>query len=547
MPRFVAVIAAWLGLITSTVAQADSPMGLFLAPWAGHHAQPIAVTSDGTVIVFVESSNWCNQGDQERLSVIRSDGTGYRVVLDVAELTAIKPFPGAENRIEQLVMSGDGRRAAFWWAGLYQQASCASSGAPRWFLLDLEQESVAPLVHDGKDVGSVSLTDDASRMVFKGWNESLGAWRWFVADGDGRNAVPFLDPSGWLTTFGLVSGDGSRFLMVGYHGAFPFPSDVYLYEFATEAFTKLSPTTQDNIFGAHLSYDGDRVVYGGPFFKLCAIQADGSGYHEISTPVTTGSTATISRDGEHLFFGHNQPTFNSPGECYRISWEGQNAVRVSDLWNPIWDMSQLPINANGSTLVHWSRSVAQAPPLTITTLSPPMLTTYGYGVAGTPLTWDVLGESNDTFVLAWALDSASLPIRYGTLELDPASLQILWAGAIEGTDNAASLTLTLPPGVASLPEAVPVHFQALVLGAGDGKLTNATVVSIGPASAAARAGAEGPWAGGVRAAANSRATAGGWPSGWDSPRAETPEERWEQLVRTDPALWEAVHGELPRR
>jgi hypothetical protein len=95
------------GLSGATRGQSISPIGWSL-PWGLEVGEPIAMRPDGQWIAFAEAPfGHCTPSTiTHQLSIVRPDGTGYRVVLDVPTLSALWPSTINPNRIEQIRWPG---------------------------------------------------------------------------------------------------------------------------------------------------------------------------------------------------------------------------------------------------------------------------------------------------------------------------------------------------------------------------------------------------------------------------------------------------------
>lgn len=482
----------WLSVAT-TAAQSVSPIGKFLEPWGAlFDGGCIAMTTDGGTIAFLETQGGCSTQTLQRISMIRPDGTGYRVVVDWPVLEALEePLPG-QTGIKQLRISGDGQWLSFWWPHAYNPTNCSYVPPAHSYVVHVPTGAVTESRFNGLPTTLPSFTDDGQTMAFQGFDPALGDYRYYLSNPDGTGVVALLDPTQWLGSFGAISGDGSKLIIVGTIGGLPYPSHVYLYDIVSGELAQVSAQPLDDIAGASVSRDGSRVVYGAYNGPVYAVNGDGTDHHLITLSSTQGS-ATITRDGGHVFF----TAWNGVGvRDYRTAWDATGLVEING-WNiGFWPVSHQPVDESGSLLAMMAPAISPYQPLAVWFAEPPMLTTYGYGELDTTLTWDVGGAPGDRAILLFALGTVSpgLPLKsWGLLELAPRSLGILWSGLVMPPWDTASLALTIPASL-DLPAPVDVHFQAIVMGADATKLTNRTTVTLQPAPSSiglhsARAGA----------------------------------------------------------
>ncbi len=497
------VLIAWLlACGSSAVGQSISPIGWSL-PWGIEVGEPIAMRPDGEWIAFAEAPfGYCTPSTiTHQLSIVRPDGTGYRVVLDVPTLSKLWPSTINPNRIEQIRWAGNTDRLVFWWYDLYAFTCGEVYGPLHYYLVDVVAGSVEEFSFNGVAADDVSFTDDGQTMVFLGWDPVTESYAAHRAGPNGEDAVPFLYPLPGDTFQGIVSGDGSRFLWLSIDlSSFDYLTDVYVYEFATQQSTKLTPAPVDILSGASLSYDGSRVVYSVDaaypgFAKIVGVNADGSGYHEFSVPLTAvGSTTTLTRDGKSVFVAGSGSIF---GACYRVGWDGSGLELVSNFYGKFFGwLHEIPVNFDGSLQAHWFQEPPQRPGscLAVAAMDTAWLTTYPGYTPDEDLIWDIAGQPGDSWILAWATESAELPLgSLGTLGLDPGKLRVLASGKVGGPYNVGTVKVGLPPDLAALGH-VPLYFQALVKGATGGQLTNVTTLRLdsfldaaGPPAAAAKA------------------------------------------------------------
>jgi len=285
-----------------------------------------------------------------------------------------------------------------------------------------------------------------------------------------------------------------------------------------------------------LSYDGSRLVFSQPVGKIIGVNADGSNYHEIPHPLAiVGATTTLTRDGQHVFFGSNGTTLLPFGECYRVGWDGTGLQLVSNFLGQILGyLHEFPVNFDGSLQAHWFREPPQRPfgCLAIAALDKPWLTIYPGYTPAEDVIWDIAGQPGDSWILAWAPGPAVVPPGGpGTPALDPQRLQVLATGTVGGPYNVGTLKVALPTDLA--PHAhVPLHFQALVTGDKGSQLTNVTTLTLGSIL-------DSPGPPPVAAASSAQRI---------QPYVPTEHERWLRFIASDPQLWR-MYGEplIPKR
>lgn len=518
---------------TPSSGQATSIVGSYLAPWAGLAGGEVGIISmspDGETILFVETgAGHCSNPFPtfQRLSTIKPDGTGYRVVVD--ENTILGLWPNGPTFINRLALSGDGNHAAFSWPGSY--SDCTPTASSETLLVDVASGQATPFSFNGQPVGFVSFSDDGTKMAFKGFDPATGSWGFYLANPDGTGATKFLDGIPWCSSLGVLSGDGTKYLFLGINNCIcPCGTDVFLHDIVSGTTLQLNPVTlPSGTIDASVSFDGSRVVYGDGTGTIFGINGDGTGLHVISTNSGGGAT-TITRDGEHVFHRIFTTTWNG----YRSKFDGSGEVFVGGFNVTGYALSPQPVNADGSLYAFYDESVGLEGPLGVWFENVPMLTTYGYGYPETSLTWDVGGRPGDSFILVFALSALTPPAgtQYGLLELDPASLFVLASGPILETNSVGTIQVTIPPSL-NLPVPLPLHFQALVQPrSGGGKLTNRTTVFLQNAPAAflsAPPGDRGPtWPAGMAASEP-------WSGG---PPALTPEDQLRRLAVIDPQVGE---------
>jgi hypothetical protein len=515
--------------------QVRSPIGDYLQPYGGLTvAMNIAMTPDGEWIFFEESwGSGCSSGAFQRISMIHPDGTGYRVVLDEAVIAASQPT-AANSLIKDIRVSGDARWLAFSMPAKIS-VTCVELPPVYWYLVDVEAGAVQRFKWNGKQIGTVSYSDDGAKMVFQGYDAGTDSWWFHVGEPQGTtltNVTKFLDTSPWFTANGIISGDGSRFLFAGTHNTFPFPSDAYLYEFESQRITKVSPEPVNDIWGLSLSGDGSRLLYAGAFSgPIFAMNSDGSDFHALPNVATFGS-ATLSRDGQRVFWAD---WTNGPASV-RSTWDGREQVTIKG-WTDTTAVASLPVNRDGSMMALVAQDLGFWDPLGVWFDEGPVLTTYGYGTPGSTITWDIGGEEGDSFVLLWSLVPGSVRLPgYGLLSLEPSRMGILATGPVGGTDNIGKETVTLPPGLL-VPAPVEIHFQALVLDAdrATGGLTNRTTFTVHDGGIAASATPTGE-----DCQLSTKPALGSGAPSFTPPAAPTPEERLRQMMLDDPSVWDRM-------
>lgn len=466
----------FLALICLTPAsrsQSASPIGQFLTPWTS--VSPLgfaAMTADGEWIAFVDSEFGCETSDQ-RISMIRSDGSGYRQVVSPTMLVQLQT--DGHTQIIDFGMSGDGSRGFF--SRPDNDLFCFLNGQIHHYLVDMASGEVVEFEFVGFDTSSLSFTDDGSEMAFLARDPGSGAAAFHRANADGSQATPFLDAVAWHSAFGRLSGDGSHFAFVGQHNSGFSPADVYVYEFASSTLTRVSPAPVGGLASVSVSADGSRVAYGGLGFGVYAVNADGTDHHQVAGQPASGST-TLSRDGEWVFF---VDSFGFPPAVQRVRWDGSElaaTIGTSPFFGQNWPV---PVSADGSRHACFLPEVDFAAPLGVWFENPPVLTAYGHGTVGTTLTFDVGGDLGDTYLLAYSLRPGNSWTPFGTLLLGRRTLGVLAMGTVDMPNlnvGRASFDLDWPFRPA---RPIPIYFQALVRDpTGLGTLTNRTMATLKP-------------------------------------------------------------------
>lgn len=509
-------------------AQATIPIGNGLpAPWGGAAAPgPLAMTPDGEWVVAVETAYvGCFPPDTQRIVKVRPDGTGHRVLVDYDVLQALKP--STLDAVTFLRVSGDGALAYFVMPAIYSTGAGCDYGPPAFHgLLDTDSGALREFAPDGLIAGLASWTDDGQTMAFKAINPATGTVWFYIGGPDGSGAVPLLDASGWLFSQGIISGDGSHFLVLAEHNQVaPIQGDVFVYDLRRGTRTKVTPASAPNLQTANLSADGTRVAYSHSG-NTYVVNGDGTNHHLLSTFATYG---TITHEGEHVFVGFAD-------RYRRISWHGSEILDIPESsihWGGgLQNLSFAPVRADGRVLAFWTDIMPLGPyaPLAVWFAETPVLCTYGSGLPGTVLTWEVGGTLDSSYLLAWSPVSASVRLPgLGTLGLSPSHLRLLGSGTVTSVTNTGKLQVTLPLDLGTATGAT-IYFQALVVDAvtGDKALTNTTTFTF-PAASMNQGAALGPDA----LEALQRSAAGRVIA---DPMARVPDDPW--LVRRllDPTL-----------
>ena len=456
-----------LGLAYPASAQSLSRIGLYLDWDKSPVGMDMDITSDGSLIAFIESrGGGCSSWNYQRLSTIRSDGTDYRVLVGWLDMELLEPL-GQETYTNTMTMSGNGEWLAF---SLFSKVDlCALYGPIHWFLVEVATGAVQPLTFNGQPVGFVSFTTDGDTVAFKGFDPLLG-WGFYRADpADLSGATRFLDVSGWFAAGGQISGDGSTYVWFGSQGAVcPCPASLYTHDFETGIDTLVaSPPSGVSVFD--ISHDGQRLVYCGS--GCVAALADGTWSQSLSLLGFAGQS--LSSDGEYVLGGDLENLVRAP-------WGATLPNQVHDLQSGLGSTSAAPSSADASIVPGFDEGKFIPWGLEVWFEHGPVLTTYGYGVADTPLTWDIGSEPGDSFVLFWGLAPAALPLKtWGTLGIDPGFLGLLGLGTVGGPpQNIAQVQALLPTDLALLAP-LPLWFQALVETADGHRLTNTTRFTFG--------------------------------------------------------------------
>ena len=537
-----AVVWLCLCATTTSLAQSTSAIGSFLQPgWSagqsGSHSGLwiatglVSMTRDGEWIAFVENDGAAcdSSAYDERISMMRTDGTGHRVIVDWPVLKALQP--GQARIIQRIRLSPEGRRLYF-----EQQtfSGCDPVGYHIPFGVDVATGEVELSLHQGEPAYLMSYTDDGRRVVFWAFAPDLGSGHFFISDPGLEDPRPFLDVSRWWSAFhGKLSGNGSKFIFIVWHGS--LWGDVFVMDMSTAELTKVTPKPLPLVYSADISADGSRVVFGHSTSAgaLYAVESDGSGLRQISEGAQA-NVATLSRDGEVIYARgwtvHSGVT--SSGETNVYQWKDGALVGQflggGASGGP--GMGHMAITADGS-LVACRQGLPPVGlnPLMIRTNVLPAVTTYGFGDPDTPIHWDVCAAAGSDWVLAASLRKGLLPLPgVGDLLLSPEHLFVLDAGTISGPYNASTVTREIPVD-AALPEVLPLHSQALVVSPeGEARLTNRTTFELH---------------GGQAAAADVATSPNGSERLADTPAQGVPRNE----LKRRPSLWELSPAERLRR
>jgi hypothetical protein len=472
-------IAAFLLLVVlaegSASAQVISQVGAFLDPWGSMGPDASDMTVDGEWVYFVESKGGgCGGTNRQRISMIRTDGTGHRVIVDDVIIETLEP--DFETLVDELVVSGNGQWVAFSWPHKIT-SFCGVIGPYHWYLVDVATGDVNEITFNGQVVGRVSLTDDGSMMAFFGYDPMTAGWNTYVSavnpDPMPEQVTKLSLPELAYTQPGRISGDGGTFIVVGNFIGSCCPADLFVHDLASKRTTIVTPSPAiSGIAMEDVSNDGSRIIYGADGF-FWGVAGDGSNHHPIVVPPAANG-ASITGGGTHIIY----TTGFSLKDSRRVPWDGGREVVIPVVGDGY--PSGVTSNGDGTLVVGWdlvSGASTVSFPLTAWFETPPVLTTYGFGTPGTPITWDVGGALGDSYVLVYSLLPGSAPFKtYGTLGVDPGSLQVLVAGTVTGAHNIGQLTVSIPSSVV-IPFDVDIYFQALVLGE-TSALSNTTAFNV---------------------------------------------------------------------
>ena len=466
-------VALVLALAAEARPQFLSEIGFYFAPWGlAPDEGPVAMTDDGEWVVFVDSMlSGCSGLTWERINMIRTDGTDFRVVVDWPALEALEP--SWESRVFDMLVSGDGRWIVF--SMPQTLLECNDIPPLHQYLVEVETGAVEELLWNGQVVGSVSFTDDGERMAFVGYDPVTDRWDFYIRE-DGITTKflvtePYTGPFG--SASGKLSGDGSKFLFEGSAtGICPCPTQMYVFDFATEVVTPLP--SQDlflGVGGFDISDDGSRAVYAsGPIF---GVNTDGSGYHQVAT--VGGASTTIAGDGSRVLHSFWAPPLY---HAAWVPWEGGTSTIIPLYAGTVWSV---PTDDTGTVIAGWDlQTSALIAPIAVWTEQSPILTSFGLGTPNSEFTFDVGGQRGDHYVLLASFAPGAVPLgSLGVLALDPGQLLVLATGSIPDDATQAQVTARVPPDLALL-EPLPVHFQALVTSGllSEGTLTNAPVFTL---------------------------------------------------------------------
>ncbi len=456
---------------TPLQSQSLSYVGEYLGGWgAWPGSAPASMSATGEWIAFVESDTVPCVGGVERISMIRPDGTGYRIVVDIPVLEDLEP--DNETYIYELALDGEANQILFYWP--HKTSQCLDFAPVHWYLADTQTGAASEITFNGEVVGFVSITDDGQSMAFKGYDPATGKWGFYRSAPDGSGAVLFHDASPWFAAGGRLSGDGTKFVFFASSAQIcPCGTDFYAYDFETGVTTKLNRDLLSGFAGLQASFDGERIVLAAS--ATFGVAADGTNFHVLAP--TGGTAVTITRDGKFVIYAA------AANSLHRVSWGGGP---ILDLGAGAGSGGPQPANWDGTVVAVRDKDylVNLNVPLAVWFEKSPVLTTWGFGLPGTELTWDVGGKPGDSFLLAYALAPASVPFKgWGVLGLDPATLQVFAGGTVAGPNNVGQVRITLPMDL-GLTAPVPVWFQAAVSSAAGTRLTNVTQFTLGDSASA---------------------------------------------------------------
>ena len=428
------------------------------------------------------------QSATERITGIRKDGTGYRVLLDPEAVDALHPQTWS-TRVIELTASGDGQTLA----ALIPDslAGCAPDLPFHTWLIDTRTGAAAELdpgwpggitfpsfSEDGERIAYVA-TDAIGRYIITARRTSPTAY-------DAEVEVLFAPGGLGVSYVSQLSRDGESLVFIAYQGfTVDDPGFLYRYHMPSATLTRLVEEPLFNVQSLSVSRDGRRVVYGeksNPYLVLPVhgVSGNGEGQHVV-TPTHVFGSATISGDGRWVYFTDMAADFSFA--TWRVPWEGGTPQYVGDAyWNSITAMTRYAISDDGN-LVALRRNFT-APtwppvtqPVTLVHFGERWLTTYGSEQPGQPLHCDVGGAPGAAFTLYGSLYGALTRTAFGPLFLEPSRLVVLAQGLVDGPDNMTTVPLQVPDDPAL--EGIEYHFQALVAGAVKPGWTNRTTIRLG--------------------------------------------------------------------
>ena len=534
-------------LATSLHAQSASVVAKHMAPWGGgDRTSRFQFTTDASWIYMVQSNKGCQSSTvKQRIARMRSDGTDFEVLVDWPVLDTLN-FQNNPSIIRHMRMAGDGSTMWFARPRLFDFFHCDPIASSRHYLLDTGTGDIAPFTFNGFDVGNVSFSLDGKWMVFAGWDPDDQEFAYYRSRLDGGELHHILDIEPWYTITGIMSGDGEHFLFISFEsgsyggpGTPGFVNHLWILDIKSGDYLRLTPEPMPYMGTAHVSADGSRVIYGGNDPRdLYAVRGDGTG-HRLLASDHIGGYSTLSADGEVVYYLCDEDL-----QLRRLRWK-DGAVLTPPLGEPLGNdwLQHQAIDATGSTFAS-TLFPPSLRPLHVWSTELPFLTTYGFGTPDSTLHWDVGSHPGDAYVLGWslALGEADLgPV--GVLELGLQGLGVLSVGVVPDDEFDVAGVEVLVPADASLPQPLPVHFQALVTGPEfpGGRLTNRTTFTLPmTAQAAAASAPDGPSSDGPSPDGQAGFPTGGT-RGWDL----DPEEVTRRLELVDPNVWFKRHGEPP--
>lgn len=495
LARWLAAAFSALAIVTESSAQLgtrmDSRIGTqAIDTWTAMGEKPMAMTPDGSLVVWTERHKFGNGCGltMQRLSMIRGDGTGFRVLLDDAQLEALSPAPpGFSTRIISLAVSGDGATVAFGWPTVLD-SSCNKSSPIRMHLLDIVSGEIHELEPDATiGVGNVSFSDDGERIAYWVWRqtevEHVTALRSGPAE-YAKDIVTTLTTGELGANFrGMLTGDGRSLVFAASESVLlDAPTEVYRLDLESGRLVKLSPAPLPAPVNVSASSDGKRVVYSrlvdSTGVSIYGVDGDGTDLHVVHEGSLFGS-AVITRDGEWVFFKAKDPLPSTTHGVYRVAFGGGVAERLAyAIPEPIFTSGEIkiPVNGTGSRLAHRAFTSGDDP-LTVAYFGDPVLTSYGTPAAGETMHVDVGGAAGSPWLLLASLHDSVLRTPWGVLYLHPDRLLPIAAGTTQAPWNIATESFVIPPA-ATLSGAI-VHLQAMVWDGGPygGHLTNRTTLA----------------------------------------------------------------------
>ncbi len=463
--------------------------GLAESFWIQDAASPLAMTPSGSRVYYLEHDFFSCAYGSDRLVSMRTDGTGYEVLLDYHDVVELQ-FGTSTTRILNLAVSGDGKTLA----ALVPQFIypwCGVEFPTHVWLIDTGVGAVAELAPNWPGgVHSVGFSDDGDRIVYVAVETSSSslftARRTTTTAYDTDTELVFGSGELGVGYFPVISGNGKVIVFTAHQGfTASDPQYLYVYQVDSGRLAKIIDSPVFHIASLGVSFGGDRVIYGKYTVgyttePLYGVSGNGSDLH-VLTPSHLYGSATLSRDGKWVYFTDFDDQFQP--KSYRVSWEGGDREFVGDPYaGEMTGSARYGLSAQGDLVAlrrNWL-TLQHPQPLVLVKFGSAWLTTYGLEAPGKPLRCDVGAAAGAPFTLFGSLFEGKKRTQFGLLCLEQSRVTVLAQGVVSDASNVATIEFQVPDDPVLLN--VDYYFQALVGGAsalGEPALTNSTHVTFG--------------------------------------------------------------------